>query len=64
MVSNSLKIKPSVEDIWFVSCSKRPQKGLFEFGCRIETGFIVDITSSEEVVFFGTNSSNSKIFNL
>jgi hypothetical protein len=61
MVSNSLKIKPSVEDIWFVSCSKRPQKGLFEFGCRIEkTGFTVDITSSEEVVFFGTNSSNSK----
>ncbi len=61
MVSNSLKIKPSVEDIWFVSCSKRPLKGLFEFGCRIDkAGFIVDITGSEEVVLFGTNLSNSK----
>lgn len=60
-VGNTLKGKPRMEDIWFVSCSKRPQKGLFEFGCRIEqTGFIVDITGSEEVVLFGTNSFNSK----
>ena len=60
-VGNVLNGKLGIEDTWFVGCSKRSRKGLFEFGCRIEkTGFVVDITGSEEVVVFGTNLSNDK----